>query len=86
MLREVLKEIYNSNYISKSNIARNLNMPEELVEDAFTQLTRMGYIDEDDGIDDCNISCSKCPYANHCNKIPVNTVTITKKGEKLLNM
>ncbi|NLV76564.1 MAG: hypothetical protein GX023_06225 [Tissierellia bacterium] len=86
MLKEVLKEIYNSNYISKSNIARNLNIPEELVEEAFTQLARMGYIREDNGINDCNISCSKCPYANHCNKISVNSVTITEKGEKLLNM
>ncbi len=85
MLKEVLKEIYNSKYISKRKISHKLNMPEELVEEAFIQLARMGYIKENNEINNCNISCNKCPYANNCNKTPVNTITITEKGKKLLN-
>jgi hypothetical protein len=86
LLKEVLKKIYDSNYISKINIARSLDVPEELIEDAFSQLIRMGYIEEDNGIKDCSVGCGNCPYANHCNKVPVNTIIITKKGERLLSM
>lgn len=86
MLKEILKEIHDSNYISKANIARSLDMPEELIEDAFTQLIRMGYIEEDDGAMDCSVGCGNCPYANHCNKVPINTIIITEKGKRLLNI
>ncbi|QQY79824.1 FeoC-like transcriptional regulator [Keratinibaculum paraultunense] len=86
MLKKVLKEIYNSKYISKRNIAHKLNISEELVEEALIQLDRMGYIKKNDNINNCNISCNKCPYANHCNKVPLKTITITEKGKKLLKL
>ncbi len=85
MLKEIIKEVKNSNYISKPNIARKLNTSVELIEDAFTQLIRMGYIKEDNGPNSCNLQCGNCPYSKSCNKIPVKTITITEKGEKLLN-
>lgn len=86
MLKEVLKEIDKADYISKPNIAMKLNKSENLIEDAISQLIRMGYIKEDDNnINNCDIGCGSCPYANSCNKIPVKSIIITEKGEKLLN-
>ena len=84
MLKEVLREINNSDYISKNNIAIKLNKSEDLIEDAFSQLIRMGYIEEDNSSNGCNLQCSSCPYANSCNTPLVKSITITKKGEKLL--
>lgn len=84
MLKELLIEIKNSSYISKASIADKLNKPVELIEDGFEQLNRMGYIREDDNINACDTLCSNCPYASTCNKIPVKTMKITQKGEKLL--
>ncbi len=77
-------EIKNSNYISKSDIASKLKIDEQLVEDAFSQLNRMGYIKEDNNINSCNCKCSGCSLAKSCNKVPIKTISITKKGEKLL--
>ena len=84
MLKDILVEIKNSNYISKGNIASKLNKPIELIEDGFNQLIRMGYIKVNDNINNCNTLCGNCPYASSCNKIPVKTMKITQKGEKLL--
>lgn len=85
MLKEILKEISQSDYISKPNIAIKLNRSEGLVEDAFIQLTRMGYIKEDEqALSNCETSCGGCPFAKTCNKLPVKTITITDKGRKLL--
>lgn len=84
MLKDVLREINNSNYISKANIAIKLNKSEHLIEDAFFQLNRMGYIKREKTINSCNLKCSKCPYSNSCNNIPIKSITITEKGKKLL--
>lgn len=84
MLKEVLKEIDYADYISKSNIAIKLNKNEDLIEDAFSQLIRMGYIMEYH-MNSCNSQCNGCAFANLCNKNPVKTVIITEKGKKLLN-
>ncbi len=87
MLKEILKEISNSNYISKSNIAVKLNINETLIEDAFSQLVRMGYIKEDENNDvNCSSSCMGCPYAKSCSKLPVKTVILTNKGKSLLKI
>ena len=85
MLREILKEINGSDYISKANIAIKLNINLGLIEDAFSQLVRMGYIKEDDNISNCVSECKGCAFAKTCNKSPVKTVTITEKGKKLLS-
>lgn len=83
MLKEVLKEIKNGNYISKTNIASKLNTSEDVIQQVFSQLNRMGYIKED-STKSCNLKCKGCSFASLCNKIPINTVIITEKGEKLL--
>ncbi len=84
MLKELLVEIKNSNYISKANIAIKLNKPVELIEDGFSQLIRMGYISEENDLNTCNSNCGNCPYGKHCNKMPVKTINITDKGEEYL--
>lgn len=84
MLKEVLREIKDSNYISKTNIAVKLNKSEDLIEDAFSQLLRMGYIKEDSNISSCNFKCKGCPFANSCNKFPIKSIMITEKGNQLL--
>lgn len=84
MLKDVLKEISDSDYISKTNIAAKLNKSEGLIEEAFSQLNRMGYIKEGKTINSCNLKCSNCPYSNSCNNIPIKSITVTEKGKKLL--
>ncbi|NLJ77855.1 MAG: hypothetical protein GX329_00680 [Tissierellia bacterium] len=84
MLKDVLREINDSDYISKANIAIKLNRTEGLIEDAFSQLIRMGYIIEDKGVNNCNISCGNCPLARSCNKEFITSIAITEKGYKLL--
>lgn len=84
MLKDVLKEINDSDYISKTNIAIKLNKSESLVEDAFFQLKRMGYIKEESSISNCNFKCGNCPYSTSCHNIPIKSIKITEKGERLL--
>lgn len=84
MLKELLAAIKDSDYISKSNISERLKISEELIEEGFDQLIRMGYIKEDVRGVKCDIGCVSCPYAKACDKIPIKTILITKKGEKLL--
>lgn len=84
MLKEILDEIKNSDYISKSNISQSLNVSEDLIDEGFDQLIRMGYIREETSGSSCTIECSGCAYAKSCGHIPVKTVVITEKGERLL--
>lgn len=84
MLKELLIVIKNSDYISKSNISKKLEISEELVEGAFEQLIRMGYIKEESSGISCDIGCRSCPYSKSCNQLPIRTIAITEKGERLL--
>ena len=84
MLKELLTAIKESDYISKSNISKRLKISEELVEEGFEQLIRMGYIEEDTRGIKCDIGCGSCPYAEACDKMPIKTIMITEKGERLL--
>ena len=84
MLKEVLKEINDSDYISKNKIALKLNKSQDLIEDAFSQLIRMGYIKEDVNSNKCDFKCNGCAFSKLCNKLPVKSFIITDKGERLL--
>jgi len=84
VLKDLLSVIKDSDYISKSNISERLNISEELVEEGFEQLIRMGYIKEDVRGVKCDIGCGGCPYAKSCDKVPIKTIKITEKGERLL--
>ena len=83
MLKNVLKEISIAKIFSTSVIAQNLNITEALVEEAIEQLSRMGYIEEDMGSPTCETKCSGCSISS-CNTTPLKTLSITKKGSKLL--
>ncbi|HZK58123.1 MAG TPA: FeoC-like transcriptional regulator [Clostridia bacterium] len=84
MLKELLVVIKESNYISKSNISKKLKISEELIEEGFEQLIRMGYIKEDVRGIKCDVGCRSCPYSESCEKMPIKTIMITEKGERLL--
>ncbi len=84
MLKELLVEIKDSDYISRANISEKLEISEELVEEGFEQLIRMGYIKEDARGIKCDIGCDSCPYARSCDKVPIKTIMITEKGERWL--
>ncbi len=84
MLKDLLSAINDSDYISRSNISERLKISEELVEEGFEQLIRMGYIKEDVRGVKCDIGCGGCPYAKSCDKVPIKTIKITEKGERLL--
>lgn len=84
MLKELLVAIKGSDYISRSDISRKLKISEELVEEGFEQLIRMGYIKEESRGISCDIGCGICPYSKSCGKVPIKTIMITEKGERLL--
>ena len=84
MLKNVLKEIGQTNLYSPLVISRTLNISEEMVEEAVSQLIRMGYIIEDESSPTCETSCSKCPYSTSCNTVTVKTYSISAKGNILL--
>lgn len=83
MLTDVLKEINNSKVLDISQIAKNLNITDALVEELISQLERMGYVSEDMGSYTCESKCSSCSVSK-CNTIPLKTLSITNKGERLL--
>lgn len=84
MLKELLLEIEKADYISKPILASKLKQPVTLIEDGFDQLVRLGYLKEDEGLQNCDLPCGKCPYSSMCNKNPVKSMAITEKGHKLL--
>ncbi|MCR1898792.1 FeoC-like transcriptional regulator [Irregularibacter muris] len=84
MLKDVLREINELSGFSKSTIAKNLNIPQGMVDDVINQLTRMGYLDEIVGSPSCDTPCHSCPYSRSCNTPPVKMYKISPKGEQLL--
>ncbi|HZK02342.1 MAG TPA: FeoC-like transcriptional regulator [Anaerovoracaceae bacterium] len=84
MLKELLIAIKSSEYISKSDISKELKVSEELVEEGFEQLIRMGYIEEVSRGISCDIGCNSCPLSKSCDKMPIRTIIITEKGKRLL--
>ncbi|MCK9443458.1 MAG: FeoC-like transcriptional regulator [Tissierellaceae bacterium] len=84
MLRKVLYEISKSRLYSPSNIAKELNISEALVEDAIGQLIRMGYVSQDETSPTCDTKCSSCAYSSVCNTVTIKTLSITSKGKTLL--
>ena len=84
MLKELLMEIDNADFVSKAVLASRLNRPVPLVEQGFEELVRMGYLAEDAGQNCYDLPCGKCPYASMCQKEPLKTWSITTKGQNLL--
>lgn len=84
MLKEVLKEIRDSNVFSKALIGKNLNISESMVEDLTNQLIRMGYLSQDLGSPTCNSKCAGCSISS-CKTIPIKIISLTEKGNRILN-
>lgn len=84
MLKELLLEIREADYISKAALATKLGQPMSLVEDAFERLVHLGYLREEQGLQDCDLPCGKCPYASLCTQNPIKTMSLTEKGQRFL--
>lgn len=84
MLKKVLNEIKNAKVYSKHQIARNLGVSESLLDDMIKTLIRMGYLKEDLGSPTCETKCAGCSVSK-CSTTPIKMLSITKKGEKLIN-
>ena len=85
MLKGILKEIYSAEVFSKSNMSKELNISEDMLESGVQQLVRMGYLSEDMGSPTCESKCSSCAYSK-CTTIPIRMFTITDQGKKLLDV
>lgn len=85
MLREILSIIRETGYISKSQIAQELDSTEDLVEMGLDQLIRMGFILEEKKNTSCSSSCGSCPYAKACNKTIVRSFELAEKADLFLD-
>jgi hypothetical protein len=85
MLKDILRKMDGLEGFSKSAIALDFHISEEMVEDLLGQLVRMNYLKENLGSPSCETSCGKCPYAKVCHTVPVKMYSITDKGKNLLN-
>lgn len=84
MVEQILQIIYDSGLYSKSQIARELNISEEIVEDVFFRLVRSGYLEEDESKSNCSHSCTTCPFTR-CDKDIIQGYNITEKGMSIIN-
>lgn len=84
MLKNVLKELSEIRVLSLPLIAKNLNISESLVEEFIEQLYRMEYIVEDEGCSASETKCGCCAYKSMCTSTSVKTISITEKGNRLL--
>ncbi|HZJ75898.1 MAG TPA: FeoC-like transcriptional regulator [Clostridia bacterium] len=84
MLKEILKIIYSSGYFSNRDLAKQLNVTEEVIIDGINQLINMGYLKREAKKDICPTSCTRCPYVQSCNKDIVETYQITEKGMSVI--
>lgn len=89
MLEAVLREIKKTGYLSKTKIAAALQTNPGLIEEAITQLISLGYLKIADGNTLpglCDQKCAGCPLSRRCaQQLPIKAITITEKGERLLN-
>lgn len=84
MLKDILKIINKENLISKTQIAEELDLQVDMIEEGVNQLLRMGYLIEDKTAKGCIRFCSNCPYAKSCHKDILKTFKISDKGKKHL--
>lgn len=83
MLMKLLKIIADKGFYSKSGIAKELNIPEILLDDMVEQLLRMGYIEKVQN-NTCSGGCAGC-HKTSCSSNQnsnVKFIKITEKGLK----
>lgn len=84
MLKDILKIIDREGLISKTQIAKELELQFDIIEEGVNQLLRMGYLIEDKTGESCSTFCSSCPFAKTCHKEILKTFKISDKGKKYL--
>ncbi len=85
MLKEILAQIYRDGFLAKAQLARELSIPETMIDEGIAQLIRMGYLKEEKGGIDCaTTACAGCAFAAMCGKNPVIFYEVTERGEALL--
>jgi predicted transcriptional regulator len=82
MFKEIIQAISKSPYLSKKEMAKQLNIEENLIEQIFLDLIRMGYLKKEV----CDSSCNTCPISNFCAKTDskIEYWEITSKGHQLI--
>lgn len=83
MLKEIMNIIRRDGYMSRSKIARELQLSEAMVDEGIEQLIHMGYLVREKTGETCSIACAQCPYAQNCGKTIVTTFKISDKGHTL---
>jgi len=83
MLKELLAHINGDGYFSKPLLARTLNISEAMIDEALSQLLRMGYMKEETPVS-CTDGCSGCAFAAFCHKELVKMYQLTDRGRALL--
>ena len=81
MLRKLLRFIAEGGTHTKTELARELGVSEDLVERMLADLARMGYLNPVEG--DCASQCAACPLASTCAVgTPTRIWALTEKGQK----
>ncbi|NLK08424.1 MAG: winged helix-turn-helix domain-containing protein [Firmicutes bacterium] len=84
MLTDILKIIDRDGYISRSELSRELDVYQSMIDDGITELLRMGYLLEVQTGEDCPTVCAGCPFAKQCSKEIVKTFQVSDKGRHYL--
>lgn len=84
ILGDILRIISRDGYISRTQLAKELNVFKEIIDEGINQLLKMGYLLEDDTGEGCSTFCTKCPYAKNCSKEIVKVFRISDKGNRFL--
>lgn len=82
MLKEIIKIISTSPYLSKREISEKFDFQESFLDQAFSDLLRMGYLEKEV----CDSSCNSCPVSHYCSKnnTTIEYWKITEKGYSLI--
>jgi hypothetical protein len=81
MLDRLLSLVGQGGVHSYTDLARQLNVTVELVEQMLQDLARMGYLRP--VADGCEAHCASCPTANACNMIgSMRMWTLAEKGQR----
>ncbi len=86
MLRGILRIISRDGFLSRTNLARELNIPKEIIDEGINQLLQTGYLSKVNTGVDCATSCANCSYGKNCGKEIIKAYRISDKGNKYLKV
>ena len=84
ILGDILRIISRDGYISRTQLAKELNVFKEIIDEGISRLLKMGYLLEEDTGEGCPSFCTKCPFAKNCSKEIVKAYKISAKGGRFL--